>query len=374
MAFTDLVREGKLKQVLAALDKGAKLDKPDYRGFTPLMLACSEGRYAVAQLLMERGARLDHVGPHGETALTLAMVRCAGAAYALVERGALGRPLRRPAEGALLSPSDCDVCTRYPAEIRPDDRWSGQPASLAWLDVAREERSSEGKTDFVRRTLRCPFCGTRYEQFYACEIETAGVTLPDVSESIRRCAPEDAPAPPEPRAEAPEGFPLALFGALFVAEDGKLACRVVRGEGARAPGDPPDRDVAPFLTTVWAGVGGRSELDDAHTEWRPATVPRSEHARERLGRLQAELGIVGVGNLYTLYVVRANPDRETFGDKEWIAALPETPLAELRLFPEYGGSPYMPDDWDWQEGWWYPYSTFRPATPTEEAAHAERKR
>ena len=44
-------------------------------------------------------------------------------------------------------------------------------------------------------------------------------------------------------------------------------------------------------------------------------------------------------------------------------------LAELRLFPEYGSSPYMPDDWDWQEGWWYPYSTFRAATPDERAAH-----
>lgn len=379
MGFTDLVREGKRKQVLAALDKGAKLDKPDYRGFTPLMIACSEGRYAVAELLIERGARLDVVGRHGETALTLAMVRCAGAAYALVERGVLGRPLRTPTEGTLLSPSDCDVCTRYPDEIKPGDRWSGQPASLAWLDVAREERSSEGKTDFVRRSLRCPLCGTRYEQFYACEIETAGVTLPDVSESILRCAPEDAPAPPAPPAppalpaHAPEGLPVALLGALFVAEDGKLACQVVRGcEGVHGQGERAD--AAPFVTTVWAGVGGRSELDDAHTEWHPATAPRSEHARERLGRLQAELGIVGVGNLYTLYVVRPNPDRELFGDKEWIAALPDTPLAELRLFPEYGGSPYMPDDWDWQEGWWYPYSTFRPATPAEQAAHAvERK-
>jgi len=204
----------------------------------------------------------------------------------------------------------------------------------------------------------------------------AKAAVASVTESLPPPPPPPAPpAPPALPADAPEGLPVALLGALFVAEDGKLACRVARGpEGARAPGDPPGGDVAPLLTTVWAGAGGRNELDDAHTEWHPATAPRSEHARERLGRLQAELGIVGVGNLYTLYVVRPNPDRELFGDKEWIAALPDTPLAELRLFPEYGGSPYMPDDWDWQEGWWYPYSTFRPATPAEQAAHAvERK-
>ncbi len=166
-----------------------------------------------------------------------------------------------------------------------------------------------------------------------------------------------------------EQLPAALLGALFVAEDGKLACRVVRGEGR-------DRGEAPFLTTVWAGIGGPEVLSSVHTTWLPATAPRSEHASERLGRMQAELGIVGVGNLYTLYVVRRRPDPSSdpsWGDKEWVAALPETPLEALRLFPEYGSSPYMPDDWDWQDGWWYPYSTFRPATPAEQAAHEARR-
>jgi hypothetical protein len=158
-----------------------------------------------------------------------------------------------------------------------------------------------------------------------------------------------------------------MLGALFVAEDLKLACRIERGDGQEEEG-------APLLTTVWSGVGGPALLGRAHTGWRPATKPSSELAGERLGQLNAELGIVGAGNLYSLYVVRRNLDHATFGPKEWIAAQPDTPLADLRLFPEYGQSPYMPDDWDWQDGWWYPYSTFRPATPAEKAAHEEKVR
>ncbi|MBL8622748.1 MAG: ankyrin repeat domain-containing protein [Myxococcales bacterium] len=367
MPLVDRVRDGALVAVRAALDAGAAIDAPDTDGRTPLMIACAEGHREVARLLIERGARLDVVGPRGETALGLAMVRCPGIAELLVERGVLGRPLRTPAAGALLARADCDVCARYPDLIEPADRWSGAPVDLAWLEIVDERRSSEGKIDFVERALRCPFCDTRYEQFYACEIETAGVTLPDVSQTIRRCGPPAAPAPPTPRVPAPPAAPLpadlptALPGALFVAEDGKLACRIARGDG---PGDD-----APFRATVWSGVGGSVLMSEAHTTWRPATAPSSPHAFERLGRLQAELGIVGVGNLYTFYVVRKNPAPTGPDDKEWIAALPDTPLDELRLFPEYGSSPYMPDDWDWQEGWWYPYSTFRAATPDERAAH-----
>jgi hypothetical protein len=160
-------------------------------------------------------------------------------------------------------------------------------------------------------------------------------------------------------------IPAALLGALFVAEDLKLVCRVDRAKDGEGEG-------LPLLTTVWAGVGGATLLDRAPTQWRPGTKPGSELASERLGLLKAELGVVGAGNLYELYVVRRNHDHATFGPKEWIAALPETPLAELRLFPEYGQSPYMPDDWDWQDGWWYPYSTFRPATAAEQAAHDAR--
>ncbi len=354
MLIAGLVRDGKLEAVRAAIDAGAQLDTPDARGLTPLMIACHEGYEAVARLLIERGARIDVVGLQGETALGLAAVHCRRIAETLVERGALGRPLRVPTGGALLSPGDCDVCALYPDRIELDDRWSATPVTLAWLEIVAEQPSTEGKTDYVERSLRCPCCGTRYEQLFASEVETVGVTLPDVSQSVRRCRPKHVPEPTD--------LPASLLGALFVSEDGKLTCRIVRD--ARRNGEG-----APFLTTVWAGIGGPVLLLAVHSKWRPAKAPRSEHASDRLGQLQAELGVVGAGDLYTLYVVRRNPHHSTFGDKEWVAALPDTPLAELRLFPEYGGSPYTPDDWDWQSGWWYPYSTFRPATPAEQAAH-----
>lgn len=354
MSFADLVRDGRLEAVRAAIDAGAPLDTPDDQGFTPLMIACREGHANVAQLLIERGARLEAAGPRGETALGLAMVHCRPVATTLVERGAIGRALRVPSAGTLLLPSDCDVCTRYPELIEPGNRWSSTPTDLAWLEIVDERRSSEGKCDYVERTLRCPFCATRYEQFFSYEVETSGVTFPEVSQSIRRCGPDAAPDP--------SSLPAALVGALFVAEDDKLACQIVRGD-QRSGTD------APFLTTVWAGIGGQVLLRPVHTKWRPAKMPRSDSASDRLGQLQAELGSVGAGDLYNLYVVRRNPDPKTFGDKEWVAALPDTPLAELRLFPEHGSSPFTADDWDWQSGWWYPYSTFRPATPTELAAH-----
>lgn len=156
-----------------------------------------------------------------------------------------------------------------------------------------------------------------------------------------------------------DALPDALVDALFVAEDGKLACRIERGDEAEG---------AAFRATVWAGIGGPMHLAPSVTTWRPATKPSSEYAGERLGRLQVELDVVGVGDLYTLYVVRRNP-APAKGDKEWIAALPSTPLADLRLFPEYTSSPYAAYDWDWQDGWWYPYSTFRAATADELAAH-----
>lgn len=159
------------------------------------------------------------------------------------------------------------------------------------------------------------------------------------------------------------GLPSSLLGALFVSEDGRLACRIERGDGVEAQG-------APFVITVWAGVGGGAHMYRDFTRWCPATKPSSQYAHDRLGRMQAELGVVGMGDTFSLYVVRRNPDPARFGDKEWIAALPDTPLAELRLFPEFGGSPYTSTDWEWQDGWWYPYSTFRPATAAERAAHA----
>jgi hypothetical protein len=178
MLLVDVVREGQVPAVLAALDAGSELDTADAGGWTALMIACRDGYAPIARLLIERGARLDTIGPGGETALGLAMVRCRGVAELLVERGVLGRPLRVPSAGALLAPRDCDVCARYPDLIDPADRWSEAPAELAWLEIVEERCARDGKTDVVERTLRCTCCGTRYDQFFAYQVETAGVTPP----------------------------------------------------------------------------------------------------------------------------------------------------------------------------------------------------
>ncbi|HPH64431.1 MAG TPA: hypothetical protein PLF40_01760 [Kofleriaceae bacterium] len=162
-------------------------------------------------------------------------------------------------------------------------------------------------------------------------------------------------------------LPVALLGALFVSDDGKLACQTVRG-------DHDHGDNAPFRTTVWAGIGGPVLAQQVYTRWHPAKAPHAERASERLGLLQVELDAACVGDVYNLYVVQRNQALTAASDKEWIAAGADTPLDELRLFPEFQSSPFTPADWDWdwRSGWWYPYATFRAATAAELLAHATR--
>lgn len=152
--------------------------------------------------------------------------------------------------------------------------------------------------------------------------------------------------------------PSSLLGALFVAEDRKLALRVDRSEG------PPG-----FATWVWSGLGGAALLEGAHTEWKPAKDLGSSHGLDRIGHFDVELGPVGVGDLYHLMIAWENPDPARYGDRQWIAPYPDVSLEALRVFPEFGGSPFSGTDWDWQDGWWYPYSTFAPATPAQRAEH-----
>jgi len=163
-------------------------------------------------------------------------------------------------------------------------------------------------------------------------------------------------------------LPGRLREVLFVAEDGKLALRISQAQ----------------RTTVWRGIGGVRLLHDAVGEWRARTDTSSRYAHERLDRHVVELGLAGVEDTYHLMFVRRNPAGRLgangidAGERapptpsgrvfDWIAIEHDTPLAEVRVLPQYGGSPFV-DDWDWQDGWWYPYSTYRPATAEEVAEH-----
>ena len=74
--------------------------------------------------------------------------------------------------------------------------------------------------------------------------------------------------------------------------------------------------------------------------------------------LFVELTAPGWGDMYFLMFARPTDDRSRYHGYDWIALAEDTPISGMIVFPEYGGSPFM-DDWDWQEGWWYPYSNYR---------------
>lgn len=68
------VIEGRFKDVLALLDKGDDVNEVSSRGGrTFLMAAVENGNMPIVNLLLERGAKLDHVGPSG-TALHRAVI------------------------------------------------------------------------------------------------------------------------------------------------------------------------------------------------------------------------------------------------------------------------------------------------------------
>jgi hypothetical protein len=149
---------------------------------------------------------------------------------------------------------------------------------------------------------------------------------------------------------------------LFVSEDLRLACEVRAHSLGTSRGG--------LTTSVWDRVSRDILLEDAPTEWTPPSRSDSAVANERLGQLRVELGVVGAGDLYCLYVVRRNQCPETLGDKTWVAAATDTARDDLRLLPQFSSSPYTPYDWVWQDGWWCPYSTFRPATQEELVSYA----
>ena len=65
-----LIRGGQLGQVASLLDSQPELiNKPDNRGFTPLIMSTYLGNELLTGLLIEYGADVDYAGAAGNTAL-----------------------------------------------------------------------------------------------------------------------------------------------------------------------------------------------------------------------------------------------------------------------------------------------------------------
>ena len=89
-----LARAAEARTASALLDAGANPDAPDKDGYTPLMLAASEGRADVVRVLIARHARLDARNPRDHrTALAIALANDhADIAQILRDAGARGEP------------------------------------------------------------------------------------------------------------------------------------------------------------------------------------------------------------------------------------------------------------------------------------------
>ena len=149
-------------------------------------------------------------------------------------------------------------------------------------------------------------------------------------------------------------FPEALIDVRFVSEDRRLTLLVRRA-------DPREARSARYPWAVDVGRVGSPTcfLHGAPARFRPREDEDAREASRRLDRLEVELETPSVGPTYTLMLARATDDRSRWHGYDWVALREGTRASEVRLFPEYGGTPFGADDWDWQEGWWYPYSTYR---------------
>ncbi len=150
----------------------------------------------------------------------------------------------------------------------------------------------------------------------------------------------------EPRAVLPERF----IGPRFVSDDGRLALSITRADDERYP----------LRLNVTNASSGKRMIEALARFVRRANED-AEEARTRLDVIEAELEVPSMGPTYTLYVARPTDDRQRWNGYDNVALRDDTPLEEVVLMPEYGGTPFgsSEDEWDWQSGWWYPYSTFR---------------
>ena len=141
-----------------------------------------------------------------------------------------------------------------------------------------------------------------------------------------------------------DAFRSDLLQRRFVSEDGMLSLTVEEHDGV-------------LLTTVTRVSTGECLLAYAVSTFTRHRDPASPDSTARLDHLDVELEVPNVGPFYRLYFARKIRSGETH-EKEWLTVSEDTPAEEIRIFPEYCSSPFV-TDYDWQDGWWYPYSSFR---------------
>jgi len=98
-ALAQLAREGRLKEMTAALAAGASADTVDRHGASLLMPAATYGNVTLIELLLQHGANVHYIDKKGRTALGAALYRGqAGSVEMLLRAGAnpdAGRPSAR---------------------------------------------------------------------------------------------------------------------------------------------------------------------------------------------------------------------------------------------------------------------------------------
>ena len=66
-SLSDAVLYGDVKTVQTLIASGVNVNEVDATGMTPLMVAASEGKTAIAQLLVDAGADVQQAGEDGTT-------------------------------------------------------------------------------------------------------------------------------------------------------------------------------------------------------------------------------------------------------------------------------------------------------------------
>ena len=127
--------------------------------------------------------------------------------------------------------------------------------------------------------------------------------------------------------------------------------------------------------TVWACNPYRPHASDRPAKWHPlvASARSIRSARERVGYLEAELGLAGLGSTYVLMVATRNADPSACRGFDWGAVTGDTPQAEVRIFPARSAGYYeaMIGCWDAaaaalrdSDSWAEPLSTWLPVEAT----------